>query len=83
MDRAEAYKELVAELEQVSNLQQEYLLELAGESRTIEKRSEAGKLLTINIDVSHSDQVIRVHGSVHENNSQKHEILEEEIVIRK
>ena len=83
MDRAEAYKELVAELEQVSNLQQEYLLELAGESRTIEKRSEAGKLLTINIEVSHSDQVIRVHESVHENNSQKHEILEEEIVIRK
>ena len=83
MDRTEAYKELVVELERVSNLQHMHLLELVGQSRTIEKRSGAGKLLTINIEVSHSDQLIRVQGSVHENNSQKHEILEEEIVIRK
>ncbi|MBT3013172.1 MAG: hypothetical protein KME41_15680 [Candidatus Thiodiazotropha sp. (ex Lucina pensylvanica)] len=84
MDRAEAYKMLIFEIEKASSKSQSFLESIATEPLEIESISDTGKRYSISISsVKTGSSSYEVAGNIHDNNSHKFELMEEKIEVNK
>ncbi len=84
MDRTEAYKLLILEIEKASSRSQSFLESIAFVPLEVEAFSDTGKRYSISvISVKTGSNSYDVKGSIHDNNSHKFELLEEQIEVNK
>ena len=84
MDRTEAYKLLILEIEKASCRSQSFLESIASVPLVVETFSDAGKRYSISVtSVKTGSSSYDIKGSIHDNNSHKFELLEEQIEVNK
>jgi len=84
MDRAEAYQVLIAEMKSVSLKSLASLAKLVGETVEKEHFTEAGKRYSLTVKILRKEaQTFQLDGNIHDNNSFRHELLEESLIIEK
>ncbi|WP_373033469.1 hypothetical protein [Sulfurovum sp.] len=84
VNRSQAYKLLITEIQYISQKSVEELCELSATSISTEKVTESGARYSISIKVTpKNEETYIIEGNIHDNNSFKYELLEEKIVINK
>ena len=84
MDRAEAYKLLILEIEKASSNSQSFLESIASVPLEVEAFSDTGKRYSISLTSEKTgSSSYEVKGNIHDNNSHKFELLEEQIEVNK
>ena len=84
MDKVEAYKILIQELESIAKEPADSLVEFVGSSLETENVTQSGKHYSISVRVSQkNEKTFLLEGNIHDNDSFKYERLEEKIEVQK